>query len=272
MSEFEEKYPENIKKYSLSKESEKYELNIIQKKTMDELIGDQKLDNYSNIEYYNEINFEQKKFCIKCEDILLSFPFPFFKEEYKNIINNIDTEDYNLEELMINYGYRISLDSHNKIKFEEWRNLLSKGIKKNILLSLHKTFSEDNYELKFTYKNEIQFFEINSTLNKINSIKFTKLISSKKTVYICVPDKYHSEITITYTFEEENKELSETKIECLYYKIDYTKPYKDSTPIIINQVYTETIKVDKKSDYKEKNYETYNIELNNLYSWGNKKI
>ena len=124
MSEFEEKYPENIKKYLLSKESEKYELNISQKKTVDELIGDQKLDNYSNIEYYNEINFEQKKFCIKCEDILSSFPIPFFKEEYKNIINNIDTEDYNLDELMINYGYRISLGSHNKIKFEEWRNLL----------------------------------------------------------------------------------------------------------------------------------------------------
>ena len=148
---------------------------------------------------------------------------------------------------MINYGYRISLNSNNKKKFEEWRNLLSKGVRNNILLSLHKTFCEDNYELKFTYKNEIHLLEINSTLKTINSIKFTKIISPKKFTYICVPDKSHSEITTTYNLEDDINELYNTKTECLYYKLDYTKPYLDSNAIIVNQVDTEIIKVDNKN-------------------------
>ena len=271
MSEFEEKYPENIKKYLLSKKSENYDLNSSQKNKLNELLGEHKLDRYSNIEYYNEISFVQNKFSLKCDEILLAFPITFFKDEFKSMIDNIDTEDYNLNDLMINYGYRISLDSHNQKKYEEWRNVLSKGTRKNILLSLHKTFLEDNYEIKITYKNEIYILEINSLSNIINSIKFTKINSSKKHIYICVPDKTHSEITTTYTFEDDSNQLSETKTECLYYKLDYTKPYLDSNPIIVIQVDTEIIKIDKKSDYKEKNYETYNIEPNNLYSWGNKK-
>ena len=271
MSEFEEKYPENIKKYLLSKKSENYDLNSSQKNKLNELLGEHKLDRYSNIEYYNEISFVQNKFSLKCDEILSAFPITFFKNEFKSMIDNIDTEDYNLDDLMINYGYRISLDSHNQKKYEEWRNVLSKGTRKNILLSLHKTFLEDNYEIKITYKNEIYILEINSLSNIINSIKFTKINSSKKHIYVCVPDKTHSEITTTYTFEDEVNQLSETKTECLYYKLDYTKPYLDSNPIIVIQVDTEIIKIDKKSDYKEKNYETYNIEPNNLYSWGNKK-
>ena len=73
MSEFEEKYPENIKKYLLSKDSEKYELNSLQIKTINELLGSQKLDKFSNIEYYNEIPFNQNKFYIKCDEILIEF-------------------------------------------------------------------------------------------------------------------------------------------------------------------------------------------------------
>ena len=271
MSEFEEKYPEGIKKYLFSKESQNYQINISQKKTMDELLGEQNIDQYSNIEYYNEIAFDRKKLYDKCDEILSLFPIKFFKDEYLSKIKNVDIEDYNLDELKFNYGYRISLDFNNKKKFEEWRNLIQKRAKHNILLSLHKTFSENNYELKFIYKNEIHFIEINSPLNIINSIKFTKLNSFKKTIYICVPDKSHSEITTTYTYEDDINKLSITKVECLYYKFDYTKPYLDSNIIIINQVDTETTKVDKKLDYTEKNYETYNIEPNNLFSWGNKK-
>ena len=177
MSEFEEKYPENIKKYLLSKKSENYDLNSSQKNKLNELLGEHKLDRYSNIEYYNEISFVQNKFSLKCDEILSAFPITFFKNEFKSMIDNIDTEDYNLDDLMINYGYRISLDSHNQKKYEEWRNVLSKGTRKNILLSLHKTFLEDNYEIKLTYKNEIYILEINSTSNIINSIKFTKINS-----------------------------------------------------------------------------------------------
>ena len=271
MSGFEEKYPENIKKYLLSKNKEKYDLDFSQKKKMNDLLDEQSLDKYSNIEYYNEIPFIQSTFSSKTDEILSAFPITFFKEEFKNMIDYIDIEDYNLEELVINYGYRISLDSDNNKKFEEWRNVLSKGTRKNILLSLHKTFFEGNYEIKLTYKNEIYMIDINSQLNKINSIKFIKIKSSQKNTYLCVPDKMHSEITTTYIFEDETNELSETKTECLYYKMDYTKPYSGSYSIIVNQVDTETIKIDKKSDYKEKNYETYNIGSNNLYSWGNKK-
>ena len=271
MSEFEEKYPESIKKYLLSKSSEKYDLPYSQKNQLKELLGKHKLDKYSNIEFYNEIPFNQAKLSEKCDEIMGNFPISFFQTEYKNIIDNIDIEDYIIDELMINYGYRISLDSYNKKIFEEWRNLLSKGARKNILFSLHKTYSEDNYKIKLTYKNEIHILEINSTKKEINSIKFTKNISSKKYTYVCVPNKSQSELTSTSTFEDGLNELKITKTESLYYKLDYTKPYLDSIPIIVNQVDTETIKTDKKNNYKEKNYETYNIEPNNSYSWGNKK-
>ena len=271
MSGFEEKYPENIKKYLLSKKKEKYDLDSSQKKKMNDLLGAQSLDKYTNIEYYNEISFIQSTFSSKTEEILSAFPISFFKEEFKNMIDHIDIEDYSLEDLVINYGYRISLDSDNNKKFEEWRNVLSKGTRQNILLSLHKSFFAGNYEIKLTYKNEIYIIDINSQLNKINSIKFLKIKSEQKNTYLCVPNQTHSEITTTYTFEDETNELSETRTECLYYKMDYTKPYSGSNSIIVNQVDTESIKIDKKSDYKEKNYETYNIGSNNLYSWGNKK-
>ncbi len=150
MSTFEEKYSEFIKKYLLSKESEKYRLSSSQIKTMEELSEEKTLNKYSNIEYYNEIDFIQNNFSSKCDEILSNFPISSFKTEFKTMIDNIDTEDYNLDELKINYGYRISLDSYNIKIFEEWRNVLSKGARKNILLSLHKTFYEDNYELKLT--------------------------------------------------------------------------------------------------------------------------
>lgn len=70
MSTFEEKYPEFIKKYLLSKESEKYKLSSSQKKTMDELSEEKTLNKYSNIEYYNEIEFIQNNFSLKCNEIL----------------------------------------------------------------------------------------------------------------------------------------------------------------------------------------------------------
>ena len=79
MSEFEEKYPEGIKNYLLSKDSENYELDSLQKKNMNELLGEQNLDKHSSIEYYNEISFEREKFSLKCDEILSEFPYRIFQ-------------------------------------------------------------------------------------------------------------------------------------------------------------------------------------------------
>ena len=59
MCEFEERYPENIKKFLLSKESNNVNIINRQNRIIDNICKHQNLDEYTNIEYYNEMPYEE---------------------------------------------------------------------------------------------------------------------------------------------------------------------------------------------------------------------
>ena len=274
MSEYENKYPENMKYFLSSKESKKTKLVSRQNKIIQNISKGQKLDEYTNLEFYNEIPYEKAAFIEKSEEILQHIPSQYFKDEFTNIIYNLDFGENDLDNLVINYGDRISLDMNQNIKFEEWRNILSNEFQNNILFSLHKVFIDDKYEVKITYKNETNLLELIIQNKVINSIKFTKIKGKKKCIYLSVPNENNTEIDSTFTFEDEDDKLSERKIERLCYYIDSQKKHhskKEKESIVICQVDTESIKIDENSDYNEKNYETYNFEPDKLSSWGTKK-
>ena len=211
MSEFEERYPENMKKFLLSKESRKSKLVSRQNKIIQNISKGQKLDEYTNIEYYNEIPYEKNSFFERCEEILCYLPINYFKIEFIKIIENLDFGENYEDNLIVNYGDRISLDKNYNKKFEEWRNILSSDIQNNILFSLHKVFIDDKYELKLSYKNETNIIELVLQEKIINSIKFTKINGNKKYIYLCVPNESNTEITSTFTFEDEEDKISEKK-------------------------------------------------------------
>ena len=270
MAEFEDRYPENMKKFLLSKQSKNLNLVTRQKKLIENISKDQKLDKFSNIEFYDEIPYNDNIFLEKCEEILQYLPIKYFKDEFTNIIKNINLEEYN-NNIIINYGDRISLDENNKTKFEEWRNILSNEEKDNIILSLHKEYIQDRYEIKLTYKFEIYILEFSFFRKIIDTVKFTKFQGNKKYTYSCSPSENEAEIITTIIFEDENGKLYESKTECLFFNIDYKKlenSFDDEMPIIVNKVDTENIKKNTNSDYYEKNYETYNIDKQ--FSWGKK--
>ena len=247
MSEFEERYPNNMKNFLLSKESKKTKLVSRQKKIIQNICKGQKLDEYTNIEYYNELPFDKSIFIEKCDDILCYLPITYFRDEYTNLIENLYFEEKDLDNLIINYGDRISLDKYHNKKFEEWRNILSNDIQNKLLFSLHKVFIDDKYELKIIYKNETNIIELITQEKVVNSIKFTKLKGNKKFIYLCVPNENNTEITSTFTFEDEDDKISEKKTECLCYYIDYDKQSKINKvqeSIVICQVDTESIKID----------------------------
>ena len=281
MSGFEERYPENIKKFLLSEKSKN--LNVIsrQNKIMENILINQKLD--EDIEYYNEVPYDNYTYLDKCEEIFQYLPIKYFQEEFTNIIKNIDLEGNDKNNLIINYGDRISLDENGNKKFEEWRNVLIKGDESQIILSLHKSFIDNKYKIKLTYKFEIYLLELFFENDDINSIEFTKKIGSKKYIYVCAPNQENTEILTTLTFEDEADKVYESKTECLYYNIDYNdkndqnqnneqneknEENKENQTITVCKVDTQSIKKDSNSDYYEKNFETYNIDK--LFSHGKK--
>ena len=275
MSGFEDKYPDNIKKFLLSEESKHLNIILRQNKIIENISKNQKLDEYSNIEYYNEIPYDNDILLEKCEEILQYLPIKYFEEEFIGFIKNIDLEGNDIDNVIINYGDRISLDNNHDKKFEEWRNVLSNDIHNNILFSLHKIFIPNKYEIKITYKFETYILEINFKRKNIHSIKFTKNQGIKKYIYLCTQNENNSEIITALTFEDEEEKSYESKNECLYYELDnnkidsiFNQSDDKQNPIIVNKVDTQSIKKNTNSDYYEKNYETYNIDK--LFSWGKK--
>ena len=273
MCEFEERYPENIKSFLLSKESQNFSLITRQNRIIENISKHQNLDEHTNIEYYNEMPYDKNAFLEKCEEILLNIPINYFKDEYINIINSIDVNENNIDNIIINYGDRISLDENNNKKFEEWRNILSKEDQNKIIFSLHKVFVNDKFEVKITYNNETSILELIFKQKIINSVKFTKYKGNKKYIYLCVPNGNNTEIVTTLTLEDEIDKIYESKTESLNYNIESTNlsnAYKEQLPISVNHVDTESIKTNSNTGYYEKNYETYNIEPDKLSSWGKK--
>ena len=107
MSGFELRYPEHIKKFLLSKESKKTKLVSRQNKIIQNIIKGQKLDEHTNTEYYNEITYDKTVFIEKCEEILCYLPIIYLKDEFTNIIENLELEENDNDNLIINYGDRI---------------------------------------------------------------------------------------------------------------------------------------------------------------------
>ena len=282
MCEFEERYPENIKKFLLSKESNNVNIISRQNRIMNNICKHQNLDENTSIEYYNEIPFEENAFFEKCDDIFSNLPIKYFIDEYINIIINLDLQGKDINKIFINYGDRISLDKNLNKKFEEWRNVLSREDEDIILFSLHKTFIDDKFEIKTTYKSETTILELILRPNAINSVKFTKMKGNKKYIYLCVPDEDNTKIVTTLTLEDEDDKTYESKTENLNYNVDYSKIESNSdnkqekeikeeeNPITVSYVDTECIKTNSNTGYYEKNFETYNIEPDHISSWGKK--
>ena len=154
MAEFENRYPENIKKFLFSTDSKNCSLISKESKRIENILKGQDLEETGKVEYYNEISYQKETLKEKCENVLSMLPIQYFKDEFMNIINNLYFEGNDLDNLIINYGDRISLESRYSKKFEEWRNVLSKhNTEGNILFSLHLVFNSKTYELKMTYKN-----------------------------------------------------------------------------------------------------------------------
>ncbi len=80
MCEFEERYPENIKSFLLSKESQNFSLITRQNRIIENISKHQNLDEHTNIEYYNEMPYDKNAFLEKCEEILLNIPINYFKD------------------------------------------------------------------------------------------------------------------------------------------------------------------------------------------------
>ena len=173
MSKYDEKFPQNIKNFLLSPLSISCNLYQRQNQIIKNISEGQDLENNSGIEYYNEFPYNKEEFKEKCDQVLDYFPINFLKNEYNLIIENFDPERFLDDDIQVNYGDRISLNNEKNICFEEWRNILNKSDNQNILLSLHKLFCKDIYEIKIGNENFSNFTRIyfdendNSIINKI---------------------------------------------------------------------------------------------------------
>ena len=268
MSKYDEKFPQNIKNFLLSPLSISCNLYQRQNQIIKNISEGQDLENNSGIEYYNEFPYNKEEFKEKCDQVLDYFPINFLKNEYNLIIENFDPEGFLDDDIQVNYGDRISLNNEKNICFEEWRNILNKSNNQNILLSLHKLFCKDIYEIKIGNENFSNFTRIYFDENDnsiINKIEFKQTVNKNKISCTCTRSNEEKKIITIVTIENDENKKNESKNEHLYYENN------DDSSTTISRVDTETIKVDNINDYYEKNFETYNISPDSNISWGKKE-
>ena len=269
MSKYDETFPQNIKKFLLSPISTYCNLYQRQNQIIKNISEGQDIENSPGIEYYNEFPYNKEEFKEKCSQVLDYFPITFLKNQYNMVIDNFNPENFIIQDIQVNYGDRITFNKENNICFEEWRNIIDVFDCKNILLSLHKLFCNDVYEIKVGNENfsnftRIYFNEKNKSI--IDKIEFNQIDNSNKTSCTCTRSNEDNKIITIITIGNGDDQKTETKNENLYYE---NNEY-DSTSAT-TKVETETIKTDNKSDYYEKNFESYNISPESNISLGKKE-
>jgi len=271
MSKFNQNYIKAIKYLILSGSERVSSLKKYQNNLLEEIIHGKNLE-CSALEIFNEDDFFKVTYIEKCQEVIDSIPIVILKNEFLDRI--IDFNGFSNDCLM-NIGLRVSLNERKKIIFEEWRNILNKNDKK-IILSLHKVYSEDKYEVKLSYNLSIFLLEImlNQSTN-INNIKYVEYKGPITVWYSSSSMENENELLTNLLYENKIEGISETMNEKIFYSrnndyIDNMNDSEENLSVIINQVETETTKKEDNYDYFEKNYEIYSIDPHNNKKWGKK--
>ena len=265
MSKFNENYSKSIKDFMLSG-SENISLFIkSQNDQLQNIVQGKNLE-CSSLEIFNEDDFYKSVYTTKCDQVLDSIPIVSIKNYFKDII--VDFDDQQSDYLM-NIGIRVTLDERKKIIFEEWRNVISKNNKDNNILSLHKKFTEDKYEIQLGYNSCRYYLEV--FLNespKINNIKYVEYKGPITISYISSIEN-ENEVLTNLLFENKDENNSEEVNEKMFYKINGGGG-EDGNHVEIDKVETESTKKEENFDYFEKNYEIYYIDPKSNKHWGKK--
>ena len=143
------------------------------------------------------------------------------------------------------YGLKSIIYERKKIIFEEWRNVISKDNKDNLLLSLHKKYSEDKYETQLIHNYCRYLLEI--MLNDSPTINNVKYVEYKGPITICYSSSsMENENELITNLLYENKDENNT--EEVKEKILFTKNErsgKDGYNVQINEVETQSVKKKK---------------------------
>ena len=267
MSKFNENYTKAIKYLILSGCEKISSLKKTQNDLIQKIIGRKDLES-SAVEIFNEDNYNKEIYISKCQQIIDTIPIMLLKNELKEKISNFE----NSSESLMNIGSRVSLNERKKVIFEEWRNIISKDNKDNILLSLHKIFSDQKYEINLS--NNYSTYIIEIILNdstSINNLKYVEYNGPITIWYSSASIENEKELLTNLLYENKDEKYSEIINEKIFYTKDSNISEEDSDKnIIINKVETETIKKEDKYDYYEKNYELYFIDPKSNKQWGKK--
>ena len=221
----------------------------------------------SSLEVFNEDDFCKFVYIAKSQQIIECIPILAIQNNFKNIILNFDGQE---SDCLMNMGLRVSLDERKKIIFEEWRNVISKDNKDNLLLSLHKKYSEDKYETQLIHNSCRYFLEI--MLNDsptINNVKYVEYKGPITISYSSSSMENENELITNLLFENKDENITEEVNE----KILFTRNErsgKDGYNVQINEVETKSEKNEENYDYSEKNYEIYYIDPISKKRWGKK--
>ena len=157
MNNINEQPLKTIKNYLLAREQPTNELKEKQMELISILTYDISLDT-STVENYNQNIFKHKYFIRKCHNLIDLIPVKQFRDEWTNIINNYNFG--NETNLLMNIGERVTLNTDNKIVFEEWRNVIDSKDDNKVIFSIHKTFIYKLYSIKITGKDFCYILEI----------------------------------------------------------------------------------------------------------------
>ena len=272
MSKFNQNYVKAIKYFILSGSEKVSNLKKNQNDHLQQITHGKNLE-CSALEIFDEDEFFKVTFIEKCETIIDTIPIILFKNEFHDKILNFNKFS---SKCLMNIGLRVSLNERKKLIFEEWRNIIDKENKDSIIFSLHKTYSDDKYELKLNYNNCTYLIEIllyEST--DINNLKYVEYKDSITIWYSSSSVEDNHELLTNLLYENTIEKNTETLNEKIYYTKNKMNNNlyninEEEMPITINQVESETTKKEENYDYFERNYEIYFIDPHSKKKWGKK--
>ena len=266
MSKFNQNYAKAIKNLIISSSEKVLNIRNSNEEQIKDITKGRDLG-CSSIEAFNEDEYYKSLYIAKCQHIIESIPISIFRDEFKEKIENFDSSI----ECLMNIGLRVSLNEKQKLVLEEWRNILSKEDKSNILLSLHKKYSDEKYEIKLNINFSTYFIEIllNDNIN-IDNFKYVETKQHITIWYSSASIETDKEILTNLLYENNEEKMSEIENEKIFYTKNNQNLADGNLNIIINKVETETIKKEENYDYFERNYEIYFIDPNSQKKWGQK--
>ena len=267
MSKFNQNYANSIKNMILSGSEKVSVFKKNQNDQIQQIIQGKNLE-CSSLEIFNEDDFYKSVYITKSQELIESIPIIELKNNFKEIILNFEN---NSSDCLMNIGLRVSLDERKKIILEEWRNIISKENKDNVLLSLHKKYSDDKYEIKLNYNFCIYLIEIILYENtNINNIKYVEYKGPTTIWYSSSSVENENELLTNLLYENTEENITETLNEKIFFSKTNNMNNTQENNIQINKVETETTKKEDNYDYFEKNYEIYFIDPQSKKRWGKK--